>query len=66
AKGMALGELEKYEEAIVCHDKILELDPNDIKAWYDKGFVLNMLEMHEEAIKCHEKALELDPEYLEA
>ena len=52
--------LEKYEEAIICLDKAIELDPHKADAWYNKGHALAELEKYEEAIICLDKAIELD------
>ncbi|MEQ8189956.1 MAG: tetratricopeptide repeat protein [Candidatus Eremiobacterota bacterium] len=60
-KGNALYKLKKYEEAIKCYDKALEIDPDYAYAWFNKGNALNRLEKDEEAIKCYDKALEIDP-----
>ena len=55
-KGRALYKQGKYEEAIKCFDKAIEIDPNFISAWELKGGVLDMLGRHEEAQKCFDKA----------
>jgi tetratricopeptide (TPR) repeat protein len=60
-KGGSLYTLGRYEEAIPCLDKALELDPRYSNAWTNKGNSLDNLGHHEEAILCYDKALELDP-----
>jgi len=55
--------LNKYEEAIQCYDKAIELDPNYADAWNNKGLAFDSLDKHEEALKLYEKAIELDPNY---
>ncbi len=60
-KGVALGNSERYEEAIECFDTAIEIDPRYADAWYSKGVVLANLERYEEAIKCFDKAIEIDP-----
>ncbi len=62
-KGLALAKLGKYEEAIECFDKAIELNPNFAPAWNNKGVALAKLGKYEEAIKCYDKALEIDPNY---
>lgn len=52
----------KYEEAIECFDKALELDPTYIRAYNNKGCVFEALNKHEEAIECYDKAIELNPD----
>lgn len=65
-KGVALAKLGKYEEAIECYDKVIELNPNYAPAWYNKGVALAKLGRYEEAIECYKKAVELNPDYVDA
>jgi curved DNA-binding protein CbpA len=60
-KGGALYFLEKYDEAIKCYDKAIEIDPNNSVVWNNKGLALSFLEKYDEAIKCYDKAIEIDP-----
>jgi serine/threonine protein kinase len=60
-KGGSLNELGRYEEAIGCCDKALEIDPRNAGAWGNKGNALGALGRHEEAIGCYDKVLEIDP-----
>jgi tetratricopeptide (TPR) repeat protein len=62
-KGLALDNLGKYEQAIECYDKALEIEPNYILAWYNKGNALGNLGKPEEAIECYDKALQIEPDY---
>jgi tetratricopeptide (TPR) repeat protein len=61
-KGLSLHSLGRYEAAIRCFDKALELDPRCAAAWDNKGNCLSSLGRYEEAIRCYDKALELDPQ----
>jgi tetratricopeptide (TPR) repeat protein len=36
-KGIALSRLKRFEDAIACYDKAIELDPNHANAWYNKA-----------------------------
>ncbi|MDD5311456.1 MAG: tetratricopeptide repeat protein [Dehalococcoidia bacterium] len=65
-KGGSLFNLGKYDEAIRCLDKALELDPRIITAWNNKGASLSKLGKYEEAIRCCDKALEIDLRYVSA
>ena len=58
-KGLALYNLGKYEQAIECYDKALEVDRNYVLAWYNKGNALGNLGKPEEAIECYDKALQI-------
>lgn len=48
-----------YEEAIKCYDKVVELEPENIEAWYEKGNILEQLRHYKEAINCYDKVLML-------
>ncbi|MBI4865165.1 MAG: tetratricopeptide repeat protein [Candidatus Riflebacteria bacterium] len=60
-RGACLNGLGRREEAIVCLDKALEIDPWHVDAWHNKGRSLGGLGRHEEAIACYERALEICP-----
>lgn len=63
-KGLSLYNLKRYNEAIECYDKILEINPKDANAWYKKGVVLYQdLHKDEEVIKAYDKAIEINPNY---
>ena len=49
--------MERYEEALVCYDRILELSPSSKRAAGYKGLALFKLKRHVEASKCYERAL---------
>ena len=55
-KGNALLELKRYEEAVPCFDRVLEMRPNSM-AWYKKGLCYYHLKRYEEAIACFDRAL---------
>jgi len=52
---------EEYEQAISYFDEILESEPNDVEALYNKGNTLSKIEKFEEAIPYFEQVLNLDP-----
>lgn len=60
-KGNFLYSLRRYEEAIACYDKALEIDANYAYPWYNKGNSLAKLERYEEAIACYDNALTVSP-----
>jgi len=65
-KGVSFDRLGRYEDAIRCYDKVLELEPRDAKAWNNKGSSLASLGRYDEAIRCCDKALELEPRLAQA
>jgi tetratricopeptide (TPR) repeat protein len=60
-KGFSLTTLGKYQEAIACYDRVLEIDPRYALAWYNKGGALKNLGKYQEAINCYDKAIEIEP-----
>lgn len=59
-KGIALNRLKKFEEAIECYDKTIELNPIDSFALNNKGICLYSLKKYKESIQCFEKAIEIE------
>ncbi|HEX5458242.1 MAG TPA: tetratricopeptide repeat protein [Candidatus Nitrosotalea sp.] len=47
----------KYEEALQCYDRILEISPSSKRASGYKGLALFKLKRHAEASQCYERAL---------
>jgi tetratricopeptide (TPR) repeat protein len=47
----------RYEEALQCCDRILELSPSSKRAEGYKGMALFKLKRHAEASRCYERAL---------
>ena len=43
-KAISLSALNKYEKAIECFDKVIELNPDDHKGLYNKGIALFKLQ----------------------
>jgi tetratricopeptide (TPR) repeat protein len=60
-KGDALVNLGKYDEALVCYEKAIDLDPNLAYIWSGKGWALSNLGKYDDALFCYEKAIDLDP-----
>ena len=56
-KGDALARLDRYDEAIKCCDRGLEIWPKDHTMYLCKGFSLAELGKHAEAIECYDKGL---------
>jgi tetratricopeptide (TPR) repeat protein len=60
-KGFSLHYLEKYEEALACFDKAIELNPGYAEAWVNKGVTLCSFGRFDEAIACCDKAIKFNP-----
>jgi tetratricopeptide (TPR) repeat protein len=65
-KGLALDDLNKYDEAIKAFDKAIEINPQYSLAWYNKGRALYKLNKYDEAIKAYDKAIEINPQNSDA
>ncbi|MDI6719036.1 MAG: tetratricopeptide repeat protein [Methanomicrobiales archaeon] len=51
----------RYGEAIRCYDRILAIDPNQVRAWINKGNCLCNLRRYDEALGCYDLAIALQP-----
>ena len=60
-KGFCLLKLEKYEDAIICLDQALLINPQNYISLINKGFCLGELGKINEALTLYEKALVLQP-----
>ncbi|MCK8519198.1 tetratricopeptide repeat protein [Methanoculleus sp. 7T] len=61
-RGQAFCTTRKFDKAIVCYDKALELSPDDSVIWRRKGFALLKIGRYDEAAACFDRALDLDPD----
>ena len=65
-KGNIFFDQKKYDNAIKCYNKAVDLDPNYANAWKGKGNVFFDQTKYGEALRAYEKAIELDPNYADA
>ena len=61
ARGKALYDLKRFEEALAACEQALHMDPDYAYAHSGKGLALYYLERYEEALVACERALNLDP-----
>ena len=57
-QGLEFSLSEKWEDALSCCDKAIEIDEKRPDAWFSKGIVLRTLEKHKDAIECFDKTIE--------
>jgi tetratricopeptide (TPR) repeat protein len=59
--GALIGLKERFEEALQCCDKALELDPNNSAVWAKKGYVLIEMKKFEASLKFFIESKRLNP-----
>ncbi|MGK7933011.1 MAG: tetratricopeptide repeat protein [Microcystaceae cyanobacterium] len=65
-RGNALGNLGRFDEAILSYDKAIEIKPDYHEAWNNRGNALFNLGRLDEAILSYDKAIEIKPDYHQA
>ncbi|WP_225369576.1 tetratricopeptide repeat protein [Methanobrevibacter arboriphilus] len=58
-KGIALSNLDSEDEALVCFDIALKIEPN-CHSWYNKGLILEEKFKFEDALVAYNEALKLN------
>jgi predicted O-linked N-acetylglucosamine transferase (SPINDLY family) len=58
--------LKRYEEALVCYEKAISLEPKYVEAYSNKGNVLQALGNYDEALASYESAILIDKTYAPA
>ncbi len=57
--GIALNNLQRYDEAIAAYERAVAIDPNNRFAWYGLGNALNDVQRYDEAIEKFDRALQI-------
>ena len=60
-KGDVLLELERYDEALECYDKVVELNTDNAWVHYRRWMALFELERYDEALECIDKVIKMEP-----
>jgi len=63
AKGNSFAVSGKYEKAIECFEKAIDLNPNFAEAYSNRGVTYCHLKQYERAIEDYDKAIELNPNF---
>ena len=58
---MILDALERYEEAIRCYERCVEINPVSTESMYSKGYDFYRLGKNEKALEIYDEALRIDP-----
>jgi tetratricopeptide (TPR) repeat protein len=59
-KGLSMLNLDNPEDALVCFDEALSLEPKNTEGLVRKGTALERLQRLDEAIECYDRAIEAD------
>jgi len=59
--GISFSSLSKFEQAIECYDKAINIDPRNGGAWSNKGNALRLLGRDSEAMGCYNDAIKVNP-----
>ncbi len=62
-KGTELLGQNRIDDAIICFDKALKINPELIELWINKGVCLIKKRRNNEALECYDRALEINPEH---
>ncbi len=65
-RGAALQNLHRYEEALACYDRAIELKPGYANAYFNRGSVLKKLNRLDAALASYDQAIALNPNHAEA
>ena len=52
-----------YLEALLLYNEALQLEPENVDAWFGKGFSLENLNRYEESLAAYDKARAINPDY---
>jgi protein O-GlcNAc transferase len=64
--GIALKNLERYDDALRSYERALEINRNFPDAYYNQGNARKELKRYSEALESYERALNIKPDYAEA
>lgn len=65
-KGLSLGSLKRYKEAILTFDRALEINKSSVKALIQKGSLLINLDLLDDALQCFNRVMILEESNWEA
>ncbi|MBD2035461.1 tetratricopeptide repeat protein [Leptolyngbya sp. FACHB-321] len=60
-RGDDLFQRQRYKEAIVAYDRVIQAKPDDDVAWFKRGMALENLKRHDDAAASYERVVQLHP-----
>lgn len=65
--GIYLQNNNRLEDAVIVYDRMIEVDGNSVRAYYNRGYILLELQKKPaDAIPFFERAIEIAPQYIDA
>jgi serine/threonine protein kinase len=65
-QGKDLDKSKRYQDAIACYNKAIEIEPNYAEAWHNKGIALYNVKRYEGAIDSFKQATSIEPNFAQA
>jgi tetratricopeptide (TPR) repeat protein len=60
-RGDELFQVQRYREAIVAYEKVIQANPEDYLAWFKRGITLENLRQFQEALIAYDRVVEIQP-----
>jgi tetratricopeptide (TPR) repeat protein len=60
-RGDELFQRQRYKEAIVAYDRVIQAKPDNDVAWFKRGMALENLKRHDDAAASYERVVQLHP-----
>lgn len=64
--GLALNDLNKIDEALICLDRAIALKSDSATAYLNRGIALSNLNRREDALASYDRAIAIKPDFVEA
>jgi tetratricopeptide (TPR) repeat protein len=65
-KGIALGDLNRFNEALDCFNEAIKINSSSAEAWNNIGVSLDKINRHEEALEKYNKSININSKLAEA
>lgn len=61
-RGDELFHRQRYREAVIAYDKVIQACPDEYLAWFKRGIALDNLNRYEDAVASYDRVIELQPD----